>query len=551
MNNFISLLESLPTPEEMRQWDINAINFGIPENMLMENASRACLSLINDLSLLNKGDIVWLFIGSGNNGGDGAALSRHLHDEGKLPIVFHIAPLAKLKGSAALHANLALKDGVEFYNLKMKNINFISMMAFLQECVGKNLPRPALIVDALLGTGFAGELRPDMESLVNVINKLSSVMNTPIFAIDSPSGLNCVTGRPQPVAIKATYTLTLAAAKPGLVLPHADKWTGQLFCRKIGFPKSMNQPYKFKLLDGESLLKETGLPQNSYKNLFGHVYIIGGSQNMTGAPRLAALGALRTGAGLVTLVGPEQATAATNTVLPEVMTISLGNEHTFKSLPDNIKTVLQNASSLVIGPGMGRSSASLLLLQSILEIEARPPTVFDADSLFLLGQHRKLLNKIKKTDVLTPHPGEAGFLLQQSGKEIQQDRFKALYDLTRIVPAVIVLKGACTLIGQTEKDVLICPYDIPQLAVAGAGDVLSGCAGALLGKPEFMNDALGACAKAVILHTMSGFMLAGYFPERGMLASDIANAIPKVHDFIINLTRQNKIIGRMPWPVFA
>lgn len=536
----------LPTPEEMRQWDALAISFGLPETLLMENAAQAIRSLIGELGLARPGQTVWLFMGSGNNGGDAAALARLLAADNVKARLFHTMPLANLKGSAAWHARLAQASGVPM--LHLKDIRENALLPSLLEQIGNEGEAPALIVDGLLGTGFKGELRPPLQRLIAALNQLASFIGKPILAIDAPSGLDCETGRACPLAIEAHATITLAAAKPGLALPRAKKWTGALYCRKIGLPVGPDYPCAEFLLDATVLSVKPPL-QNSYKNCYGHVYILGGSSGLEGAARLASLAALRSGCGLLTACAPQQLLPQIKGDIPEIMTLaaSPGSDWPSDIFP-GLREKLNQASSIAIGPGMGRDNCALAFLRAFLNIPKRPPCVFDADSLALFAREPDLLRLLTRQDVITPHPGEAASLLGRKSAQVQAERMGALEELKKKTAGIVILKGAATLVGASGQATLLCPWDIPQLAIGGAGDVLSGCVAANLARHD--QSPLEAAARAVAAHALAGMICARKFPERGALASDLLNAMPEVGDFVAKLANLNLPEGTLPWPPF-
>ena len=546
MDPFLASLPQLPDSAEMRAWDKAAIDFGMPENMLMENAGHAIAAALSDCVGDYDGKRVWLFMGGGNNGGDAACLARLLLAAGSLVTVFCAKPLSELKGAAAFHAGLAQKAGVKFVDCAPKgNAAALAFaLAADQGCL------PDLIVDGLLGTGFAGELRPDLAHLIAGINFLGKLKPAPVLAIDIPSGLNALSGRPQPVAIKASLTVTLASAKPGLLLPWARAYTGDVVCRRIGIPRQIadERPAAMRLLAGEALTGVQPLPQGSYKNIYGHVLVIGGANGYAGACHLACAGALRMGAGLVTACAPGRNLADIRMGWPEIMTLAASDTADWPQEPGpEIRAAIAAASALVIGPGMGRSEAAAAFLAAALTSPDRPPAVIDADALFALGRRRELLQLLTDQDILTPHPGEAAFLLNSTSAAIQADRLKAIKALAGLAPAAVALKGAGTLLMLAGQPLLLCPYDIPGLAIGGAGDTLAGCIGAVLASRQHATDcALARAAIAVITHAMAGLALEREYGGRGFTASELADALPFAAEFVKKQAKP--CAGLMPWP---
>lgn len=547
MSAFIDGLPKLPDPQVMKIWDQTAIEFGLPEELLMENAGNAVMEVIASLYPDIRQRNIWIFMGSGNNGGDAACIARKLMDKGALPVVFHTAPLTKIKGAAAKHVMLAQKDKVPFIPLIEQEQP--EARGLLEILFHNSASAPLFILDGLLGTGFSGQLKSGVDALVQAINKISAFYEIPVLAIDIPSGLNGTTGKPQPHAIKARHTVTLACAKPGLVLSCAKEWTGEVFVQPIGFPAAIESelPASLRLLDGYAMLDACNLVSNSYKNVYGHVLVIGGSQGHEGAAHLACVAALRSGAGLVTACAQDASAPIIKADWSEIMTMNVGRIWP-ETLARELEEGITQADALVIGPGFGTDANSLDFFKAVLQLKDRPRAVIDADALTLLARDKALFAHIGEEDILTPHPGEAGRLLGISPKEVQNNRQSALEQLLALAPCVFILKGANTLLGQQGEPFLLCPFDIPQMAIGGAGDVLAGCAGAFLADRSARTEAntLAVAAKAVITHVMAGLMLGQRFSNRGMLASELADALARSRQFAQDEQKRNFRIA--PWP---
>lgn len=290
------------------------------------------------------------------------------------------------------------------------------------------------------------------------------------------------------------------------------------------------RPPDARLLDETCLAFLPKIPANAYKNIFGHVLVIGGTPQYSGAANLAARAALRAGAGLVSVAAPAGAVRDIKNGLPEIMTLPLGkpaNSTWPKKIPEALSAALERCTALVTGPGMGRGPDSAAFLAALLCLPKRPPAVIDADALVIIANQPELRQKLLPRDILTPHPGEAAALLRTNAVSIQSDRFTALDWLCRLAPCAVILKGAGTLAGQAPKPVLVSPYDVPQLAVGGSGDVLAGCLGALLAARHYP-DSLVVAGMGIVLHALAGKTLAAAFPARGNTAGEIADAIPRV-----------------------
>ncbi len=571
------LSSPLTTVEEMRLWDAKAADeYGLSQNILMENAGRAAWQFLNEVRPSQVGETVLLLCGPGNNGGDGAVLARCLHDSGLDVLVGHIKPLSRYSGAAKFHVELARKAGVNFVYLRRGSAS-----------IPEAFQQPVLLVDALLGTGFSGSLRPELQDLVTWINQRTGF----VYSLDIPSGLDAMSGQPSPPsspAVRADACVSFEAAKPGLVLPQARPWVGRLQVYPIGIPRKLKESYptSFSVLRmGDKVQNWFEPDRDLHKGRAGIVLVLGGSEGLTGAPHLTALAALRSGAGLVSVAAPAGLCSHIKGNMPDIMTIPLlmtepmpvsmpvaGSLSTHGSPPAEeqvdpkascssfcewhpalLESMLprllalrgrrNSPVSLVLGPGMGRGSGAGEFLAALfaapISAEDRPPLLLDADALYHLGNKAVAWEQLTEKDLLTPHPGEAAQLLGCSVAEVEQDRVAALKALCAKSRATVLLKGAGTLIAQKGcavvtgerknsvsvlSPVFIAPHAEPNLAVGGSGDVLSGICGLLLARGL---PSLEAAALGVQIHARCGAILGKRFPLRGNLATDIANAIPE------------------------
>lgn len=528
----------------MQKWDRQAIDFGLPDSLLMENASRSALKLLESLAGPLNGKNILSLMGGGNNGGDAVCMARILHDQGVSTLVAHTKNLQELKGAARFHTDLAIKDEVPFK--KLNPADFQEFLTFLEK-IGF---RPDIILDGLIGVALHGSLSEETRILIEKINFYIECIKPFTIAIDVPSGLDANTGKPMPTAVKAQATACMAFAKKGLVLPNSRGYTGQVYICDIGMPKIL-APERLPdlyLLDGRFLLPSATPPENAYKNVFGHVTVIGGQDGFSGAARLASLAALRSGAGLVTACAPQASVNQVKGGLAEIMTISVGEGESWPAtVPGRVAALIQNSQALAVGPGMGRGLDAAEFLHSLLTLPYRPRAVFDADALFHLAENPHWLDMLTENDIITPHPGEAARLLNRPAHDLEKDRLAAITELMEKVKAVVILKGANTLIGAGTPPALLCPFDIPQMAIGGAGDVLTGCLAAGLAN-RANEDALIISAKAVIRHVCAGMICARKYPQRGALASDLADALAHVYEFIQSRNQTDLIRGRAPWP---
>jgi NAD(P)H-hydrate epimerase len=556
MKRVLPLYADLPTPAEMRQWDEAALShFGIPPLLLMENAARAALLELKRHVTLSTATKILIFMGKGNNGGDGAALARLLCDEGCTVLVCCVEALNGMSEPAGKHAEMAAKIGVTFLPAESGSPPPLPL----------EWNSPHVVVDAIAGTGLRGELRPEALAFVRAVNALRD--RSFVLSLDIPSGLCGLTGKAKPVAVRAHATVTFEAGKPGLFFPEAREYTGAIRVCRVGIPLAVRSDVLpgWKLLSPQKGRWPTPSPLR-HKGNAGKVLIIGGSEGMAGAPVLAALGSLRAGAGLVHVLVPAGLENACRAGWPEMLTHGVGSGLSFsgkesREILDHIHAIQPDA--LVLGPGMGRSPAVRDIVPAVLEDATRPPALVDADALFFFhifdegaaeaaacepGEKKRSripplsLRLLAAQDIITPHPGEMARILPCSffreradradreeefppprsrADRLQQDRPAALAACLKHCAAVVVLKGAGTLIGQRGAPTVLSPFAESSLGVGGSGDVLSGIVAALLAQ-KF--SALDATCLGVYLHGRAGELLAEKSPL-GHLARDIADAL--------------------------
>jgi NAD(P)H-hydrate epimerase len=517
------LYADLALPDELRLRDEQSrVRFGINPAVLMENAARAALEELRKRVRISPQSRILIYMGKGNNGGDGAAMARILHDEGAKVAVVAVADLGGLPSPADEHVNAARRLGVPF----------LRSDGDAPPPPPEDLRRPDVVVDALCGTGLKGDLRLKELACVRAVNTFRG--RAFIVAADGPSGLCGYTGRERPEAVHADLTVAFEAATPGLYLGDARACTGELVVRGVGIPRAARTDSPVcRLLSprrGRHFLPSPSL----HKGAAGKVLIVGGSDALAGAPFLAGLGALRAGAGLVHLAVPGRVRDHLYPRCPELMIHAVG--HGANPEAEDAPVLLEllrslRPDALVLGPGAGRKPGVRAVLTCLAEAADRPPAVVDADALFFLPSFASALTP---RDVLTPHPGEAAALLpddffagvageKEKIRAIRENRPAALRALTSRYAATVVLKGAGTLIGRGSEPFTVAPFAVPTLAVGGSGDVLAGIVAALTaaGRPPAEAAALG-----VYLHGRAGELLAERAP-RGHTASDIASAVPE------------------------
>jgi hydroxyethylthiazole kinase-like uncharacterized protein yjeF len=496
---------------QMRDFDQHASTAcAVPGVILMENAGRAATDVL--VRELLEGDAtdarVIVVCGTGNNSGDGLVIARHLLIRGADPTVFLCGDAGKTSPDA--RANLAAWRGVGGETHEMPA--GVSL-APLEEALAAS----DIVVDALFGTGLDRPIEGPLADVVRAINAATA----PCFAVDLPSGLDADTGGTLGVVVEARVTVTFAHPKLGLVTPAGAAKAGRVHVVDIGVPGATDMPAG----EAVQLLQPSDLAAwarpraaGAYKNAAGHVVVVAGSLGKVGAPQLVARGAMRAGAGLATIATWPGAAAAIEGGVLEVMTARIDP----KSMSESLDRILEHVQAVVVGPGFGLKDEARSAVEHLLA-SWHGPLVVDADALTMFADRPGALAAAKNA-VLTPHPGELGRLLGRTPAAVEADRFRAARDLVAATGAVVVLKGAHTIVASPDSRVAVSPVACPALATAGSGDVLAGVIAAMFcSLPAFE----AACA-GVLLHALAGeaWARAHAGADRGMLASEIADTIP-------------------------
>jgi NAD(P)H-hydrate epimerase len=473
---------ALYTVEQVRALDRRAIEvLGIPGFELMRRAAAAGLASLRRHWPQARRLAVWC--GPGNNGGDGYLLGA-LAKEAGLQV-----ELVALSGQAvgdALQARTAFE--------------FAGGRVHLFDPAAAPWPDADVHVDALYGSGLNRAPESAVAALIGRINDSGK----PVLALDVPSGLDADRGICPGAAVRATVTVCFIAAKRGLHTGAAPDHVGRLELDTLQLPESLWQAQPH---DGE-LLKASSLPARSraaHKGDNGHLLVVGGAHGMAGAIRLCGEAALRAGAGLVSVATHGAHVPALNAGRPELMAHGVDGPQALSALIDRVDV-------LAVGPGLGQGAWGHALWLTALDSDR--PLVLDADGLNLLAREPR---RFERAAVMTPHPGEAARLLGVEIAAVQADRFAAARELARRHGAVVVLKGAGSLIAHPDGRLAACPWGNPGMAVAGMGDVLTGVVAALLAQGA---TAWEAACLGVGLHARAGDV-AAEAGERGLLASDL------------------------------
>ena len=499
----------------MREIDEKTINsIGIPAIVLMENAGRAVVETIKEEYSPLEGKSIYIFSGSGNNGGDGIVAGRFLFNKGIKVKLFLLGRKEKIKGEAAINLNIALNSGIE-----IKEITSSEEIKSLKE----ELKVADIVIDALLGTGAEGAPRGIMKEMVSLINRYGRN----IVAVDIPTGVDADTGEVEGEAIQANCTVTFAYPKQGLYLYPGMDYAGKIKVADIGIPYTLEVKTKCNLLTSADIPEDIFKRKlSSHKGDFGHLLVIAGSRGMTGAATLTSLAALRAGAGLVTLGIPESLNAILEAKLTEAMTLPLPQTEkgslSCKALK-KIEEFSKKCEAIALGPGVSTHKETAELVKMMIK-QLTIPLIIDADGINALSDEITLLSRYKAPLIITPHPGELSRLLHISVKEIQKERIGSALTLAKNTGGIVLLKGARTVIADKEGNAWINSTGNPGMATGGSGDVLTGIIGGLLVQGF---SALTAVKLGVYLHGLAADLAAQIKGEVSLIAGDVLNNLPE------------------------
>jgi hydroxyethylthiazole kinase-like uncharacterized protein yjeF len=487
------------TAAEMREVDRKTIEIGIPGIVLMENAAHRVVETLADRFAPVTEQRIVVLCGKGNNGGDGLAIARQLHTRlhpQELYVVLLAAP-EDLRGDAAANYQMLTACGCPVLH---------------------DIPAEAriatLVVDALLGTGITGPATGRMLEAIREINNGFPLAQ--VLAVDIPSGMPSDSGDPTGEFARADCTVTFTAPKVAHIMPPNCDHVGELTVGEIGSPAELYDHVWLSQVTPEMF---RGLlaprPPEGHKGTFGHVLVFAGSPGKTGAAAMSGLGALRSGAGLVTVASSEEAIGAIGAFAPELMTAGLPANDAWEKLREEAeaKTVI------AMGPGLGHAPETEALVKRAVG-EFEQPLVIDADALAAITD----VKDFRGTRVLTPHPGEMSRLVNKSTAEVQKDRIGVARAFAGARHVTVVLKGHRTVIAFPDGRVWINPTGSPAMGTGGSGDVLTGIIAGFLAQFPKVPDV--AIAAAVYLHGLAGQIGARALGEKSLIATDILEYLP-------------------------
>lgn len=515
------------TSEQMRKLEKEAFKAGISPLTLMENAAIGVCNAIIEFYGSESGSQqpkssnstqspipnIVILCGRGNNGGDGMALARHLAKRG-IEVKALLAKGEKpLSPESETNRKKLKKSGIPLYEFSS-----------LDGAFKKSVQDASLVVDCLFGTGLSRNIEGVHLEIIKLVNKLKKR----VIAVDMPSGINSDTGEIMGDALKAELTVALGAPKPGHLLFPGRGYCGALKVVDISLPESS---YKMSpacnwLREDEvkSFLKKRA--ENTHKGSYGHLAVIGGSPGKTGAPCMAGMAAMRSGAGLATVICSESLNPIFEARLLEVMTLPVDDVDGYISQIDLsfIRDFLKDKNCLVIGPGLSTNPVTERLFVPLFQTIGIP-AVIDADALNLLAKNKSLLNKKTKQIVLTPHPGEMARLTGKSAKEALKNSLRTAVDFAKKYAVYLILKSATTIMATPDGAVYISTYGNPGMASAGTGDALSGIIGSFIAQGYPLEE---AAQMGIVLHGIAGDRAKEIKGEYGLIASDIIELLPHI-----------------------
>lgn len=507
------------TAAAMRELDQRTIRErGVPAEALMDRAGLGVARHVSRLRRLASCDEqpVVLVAGRGNNGGDAFAAARHLFG-------WHVPVRVLLAGrsdgvseTAAIHLRLLREAGVTVEERPEQE-------DWREEHCRQAAPR-GVIVDGLLGTGFSGAPRGVVRDAIEWIRKRDT--SNLVVAIDIPSGMDADTGVGEQV-VRADLTVTLGLPKRGLAMPAAIECAGQVRVVDIGIPSEWAD-------GGESAIEVIAgsdvaglLPRRlraSHKGTYGTLLVVAGARGYAGAAALAARAALRAGAGLVHVATPRCVAATVSAIVPEAMVHPVAETEqgsVAETAWRDVAELAGRATAVLVGPGLTQNASGAEVVFKTLALPV--PVVLDADALNIVAARSSGLESRPAPTVMTPHPGEMARLLRASVQAVQADRFAAVRSAAAAWRAIVVLKGAGTIVHAAGRPFHVNLTGNPGMATAGAGDVLAGMLGGFVAGGI---DPFDAAIASVYLHGMAGDTAALRMAQMSLTSCDILDAVP-------------------------
>lgn len=490
--------------------------------LLMENAGSAIARAVMQVAAGTachplRPPRVCVLAGGGNNGGDGLVAARHLLDDSAEVRVHLICNAQRVAGDAKVALDILMAASPECV---------VASGQQLSPELSQDLVWADIVVDALLGTGVTGAPSETMGQAISLINGCGRK----VVSVDVPSGLDAATGATPGHCVKSDVTVTFGHAKVGLVLHPGVGYSGQVVVDHIGMPAPLLQSAdcRMELLDPHAVA--AALPARaatSHKGDFGRVLVVAGSRTMPGAAALASMACLRSGAGLVYLAAPEPVASVALGKHPEIVSVPVTQSPEGGIAASAVDDILRQAAlcdCVAVGPGMGDCEHTRAVVGGLLSVSTSTPLVVDADAINALAEDLTVLKRARRPVVITPHPGELARIAGVGTAQIQQERLFWAYEAAKRTGAVVVLKGARTIVADAEGNLAVNPTGNSGMATAGSGDVLTGMVACICARNPGI---FRAVSTATFCHGLAGDIAAERVGAAGMVASDIISDIPR------------------------
>jgi hydroxyethylthiazole kinase-like uncharacterized protein yjeF len=494
---------------EMRAMDRYAVErLGIPEAILMENAGQAAASVLSrEIGI--RGRKIVIFCGAGNNGGDGFVVARKIHADGGSAKVFILGDPGKFKGAARMNLDILAKLPMEVQPVDSIKKTRMDVL----HCHG--------IVDAIFGTGLDRAISGLYREVIALIN----ASGKKVLSLDIPSGIDGDTGQIMGVSVQADYTVTFGLPKIGAMLYPGYERCGKLYVCHISFPPSLYDRDSIKI----QVNQPAALPprdKSGHKGSMGEALFIAGAAGYFGAPYFSAMSFLKAGGGYARLAVPRSMVSSIAQKGSEIVFIPQEETASGSIALENKKSLLELCEKMdmvVIGPGLSLDPETQQLVRELVKA-IKVPVLIDGDGITAVSADLKILKKRKAPTILTPHPGEMARMAGKPVSEVDRQKIAILQKTTRDLGALIVLKGAHSLIACPDERVFINLSGNSGMATAGSGDVLTGAIAAMLGLGLPLEEAV---RKGVFIHGFAGDLAASEKGEDGMTAQDILDYLPQ------------------------
>ncbi len=501
------------TVEQMKAEERLSDEMGVTYCRLMENAGCAAATFIRKTLQNIAGRNFMIFCGNGNNGGDGLVVARKLFEEKANVIVVLCGGNMRSEEAKTMY-KMVLQAGITMLDF---DLDRAKVESFLEGA--------DIIIDALFGTGFTGEFRSPYDEIAEMINSDLAVK----ISLDIPSGIDAATGKAAKNSVKANFTVAFEAAKPGHLILPGKELCGQIYIADIGIPHEVKEQIEQNCFETSEEMVFSSIrkrPRFSNKGTYGKLLCITGSKNFPGASALSAMGALRSGAGITTVVTTERVASSIAAKIPEATFLPLPENEKggiSKDAKEEILPYLEKYDAVLIGCGLGQSEDTAELVEFVLE-NAPCTVVLDADGINSL-KDKEILKKAKQTPIVTPHIGEMARFCKISIPEVQEKRIELATKTAKEYNCVVVLKDATTIIAEPGGDIYFNSTGNPGLSKGGSGDCLAGMIASFAAQ-GYIETACAVCG--VYLHGLAADKAVQELSEYGMLPGDIPTYLCKI-----------------------